>query len=228
MSNINKNLVLVGGGDFALEIYSYISDEIESNPSTRITIKGVIDKEENSLLVQKHPEVSYLGTVEDYIPEKNDFALIAIANATKRRDIFSRLKKISLPLMSYIHSTAYVSSSADIGNGVFIGPHSIVSAHSTIGDNVALNVYCGVGHGAFIGVNSVMSPYSVINGDCSLGESVFLGSRVTLNPKIKVGSFSLIDAGCILREDIKELSLVSQRVDQKVFENRILRKKLNL
>ena len=73
-----------------------------------------------------------------------------------------------------------------------------------------------------------MSPYSVINGDCNLGEAVFLGSRVTLNPKVKVGAFSLIDAGCILREDINELSLVSQRVDQKVFENRILRRKLNL
>lgn len=228
MKKSNKNLVLIGGGDYALEIYSYISEEIDRKSLTGVTIKGVIDKVENSLLVQKHPEVSYLGTVENYTPEKDDCGLITIGNASRRRDIFIRLKNISLPLFSYIHSTAYVSSTAGIGKGVFIGPHSIVSAHSNISDNVALNVYCGVGHGAFIGAHTVMSPYSVINGDCNLGEAVFLGSRVTLNPKVKVGAFSLIDAGCILREDISELSLVSQRVDQKVFENRILRRKLNL
>ena len=113
-----------------------------------------------------------------------------------------------------------------MGQGVFIGPHCIVSAHAKISDNVALNVYCGVGHGAVIGPHSVMSPYSVINGDCALGEAVFLGSRVTLNPKIKIGGFTVIDAGCILREDIGEFSLVSQRVDQKVFDNRILRRKI--
>ncbi len=228
MKKLNKNLVLIGGGDYALEIYSYISEEIDRQSLVDIKIKGVIDKDVNCLLVQKHPEVSYLGKVEDYISEKNDFALITIGNATRRRDIFRRLKKVCLPLLSYIHSTAYVSKSAVIGEGVFIGPHSIVSAHSNVSDNVALNVYCGVGHGAFIGAHSVMSPYSVINGDCSLGEAVFLGSRVTLNPKVSVGAFSLIDAGCILREDIDELSLVSQRVEQKVFENRILRRQLNL
>ena len=89
-----------------------------------------------------------------------------------------------------------------------------------------MNVYSGVGHGACIGAHSVMSPYSVINGDCELGEAVFLGSRVTLNPLVRVGDFSVIDAGCILREDIEDFALVSQRVNQKIFDNRILRKKI--
>ena len=228
MKNLNKNLVLIGGGDFALEIYSYISEDIDRQSLSGITIKGVIDKESNCLLIKKHPEVDYLGTEKDYVPQKNDYALIAIGNATRRRDIFGRLMEISLPLLSYVHSSAYVSSSAVLGQGVFIGPNCVVSAHSVVSDNVALNVFCGVGHGATVGLHSVMSPYSVINGDCELGEAVFLGSRVTLNPKVRVGSFSLIDAGCVLREDILELSLVSQRVEQKIFDNRILRRQLNL
>ena len=227
MKNLNKNLILIGGGNFALEIYSYIQEEINRKSLSNVTIKGVIDKELNCLLIQKHPEVSFLGSVEDYIPEENDYGLVTIGNAARRREIFIRLnKKVPLPLLSYVHSSAYVSSSAHIGNGVLIGPHCIVSAHSFIDNNVALNVYCGVGHGASIGSHSVMSPYSVINGDCKLEESVFLGSRVTLNPKVTVGAFSLIDAGCILREDIKPLSIVSQRVEQKLFDNRILRRQL--
>lgn len=228
MTNINKNLILVGGGGFALEIYAYLIEEIRNQTLTGLTIKGVLDKSSNCELLEKHPEIQYLGGIGEYAKEENDFALIAVGSAMTRRNIVEQLKVICLPLYSYIHSSAYVSVTADVGQGVFIAPHCIVSAHSQISDNVVLNVYCGVGHGAKIGMHCVMSPYSVINGDCQLGEAVFLGSRVTLNPKVIVGSFSLIDAGCILREDILELSLVSQRVEQKVFDNRILRRQLNL
>lgn len=224
----NKNLILVGGGGFALEIYSYVLEEICNKTVSDLTIKGVLDKSSNCELLEKHPELEYLGCIDEYIREENDVALIAVGNAVARRNIAQQLEVNCLPLYTYFHSSAYVSSAAMVGRGVFIAPHCIVSAYSRINDNVALNVYCGVGHGAMIGQHSVMSPCSVINGDCELGEAVFLGSRVTLNPKVKVGSFSLIDAGCVLREDISELSLVSQRVKQNVFENRILRRKLNL
>ncbi len=188
----------------------------------------MLDKSSNCELLEKHPELQYLGGIDEYVREENDVALITIGNAVERRNIARQLKVICLPLYTYVHSSAYVSSAAIVGGGVFIAPHCIVSAYSRINDNVALNVYCGVGHGATIGQYSVMSPYSVINGDCELGEAVFLGSRVTLNPKVKVGSFSLIDAGCILRENILEFSLVSQRVEQKRFDNRILRRQLDL
>jgi UDP-3-O-[3-hydroxymyristoyl] glucosamine N-acyltransferase len=226
VTNPKKNLILAGGGGFSLEIYSYLLDEINKNTLVDIKIKGVLDSIRECELRQYHPEVDYLGDIHSYIVKEGDFALIASGNSISRRDIAIQLTKLSLPLYSYIHSSAYVSLNAVLGKGVFVGPHSIVSAHSYISDNVALNVYSGVGHGAIIGPHCVMSPYSVINGDCELGEAVFLGSRVTLNPKMKVGSFSQIDAGCILREPIDEFTLVSQRVEQKVFDNRILRRKI--
>lgn len=226
MTKGNKNLILVGGGGFSLEIYSYIADELNKEKLVNIHIKGVLDSSSDCELCQKHSDVEYLGDIDTYRADNNDVFLIAVGNATGRRSIAAQLKEMRLPLHSYIHSSAHISSNAQLGQGVFIGPHCIVSAHAMIGDNVALNVYCGVGHGAEIGAHSVMSPYSVINGDCALGEAVYLGSRVTLNPKVKIGAFAVIDAGCILREDIAELSLVSQRVDQKVFDNRILRRKI--
>lgn len=226
MNGNKKNIILVGGGGFSLEIYSYLLDEIHQNTLADIEIKGVLDSIPDCELCMHHPEIKYLGDISLYQVEKGDYALIASGNSIQRRKIAAEVKNLNFPLHTYIHSTAYISPSASLGKGVFVGPHGIVSAHSIIEDNVALNVFCGVGHGAKIGPHSVMSPYSVINGDCELGEAVFLGSRVTLNPKICVGSFSLIDAGCILREPIDEFSLVSQRVTQKVFDNKILRSKI--
>ena len=117
-----------------------------------------------------------------------------------------------------------MSSSAEIGQGVFVAPHSIISADSCIGDFVALNVFCGVGHGAKVGDFTCFSPYSVINGDCVVGTMVFLSSRVTVNPKVKIGSFSTIDGGAIVRSDVQDFEVVSQRVLEKRFVDRILKK----
>ncbi len=224
----NINLILVGGGGFSLEIYSYICDEQEGNNSSNIFIKGVLDSSQDCELCIKNPEVKYLGDIPEYNIEENDFGIIAVGNAASRRDICSLLLSISLPLYTYIHSTAHISLNANIGNGVFIGPHAFVGSHATIADNVVMNIFCGVGHGAKIGKHSVMSPYSAINGDCDLGEAVFLGSGVIANPKTKIGDFSLIDAGSTVRENISPLSIVSQRVEQKIYDNTILRKKLTI
>jgi UDP-3-O-[3-hydroxymyristoyl] glucosamine N-acyltransferase len=226
MKKPNINLILVGGGGLALEIYSYICDEQERNNLSNILIKGVLDSSPDCELCKKNPEVKYLGDIPAYKTEENDFGIITVGSATTRKAICSVLLKISLPLFTYIHSTAYIALNANIGNGVFIGPHSFVSAHSLIADNVVMNIFCGVGHSTKIGKHSVMSPCSNINGDCELGESVFLGSGVVVNPKTIIGDFSLIDAGSTIRESIPSLSVVSQRVEQKIYDNRILKKKL--
>jgi len=226
MNKFDINLILVGGGGFALELFSYISDEKLKNIIPNVQIKGVLDSSPNCELCEKESKVKYLGNISKYKVQKNDFGLIAIGNTSARKVLFELANKISLPLFTYIHSTASVASNANIGKGVFVGPHSIISAHSSISDNVAMNVYCGVGHGASIHKNSIMSPYSVINGDCELGEGVFLGSRVTLNPTIKIGDFSAIDSGSIIRENIPPFSIVSQRVPQQVNANRILKQEI--
>ena len=225
MKDSNLNLILVGGGGFALEIYSYIRDDQSKNDSSNIRIKGVLDSLSSCELCKKNPEVKYLGGISDYKVQENDFAIISVGNATDRRKISSILKEISLPLHTYVHSTAYIAPNANIGKGVFIGPHSFVSTHALIADNVVMNIFCGVGHGARIGKYSVMSPYSSINGDCELGEAVFLGSGVIVSPRTKIGDFALIDAGSTIRENIPSLSVVSQRVEQKIYDNRVLRKK---
>ena len=220
MNKAQKEIIIIGGGGFALEVYSYIKDD------NSYIVKGVIDESKNCELLKKNKDLIYLGDFTDYMPNKGDIGLICIGNAIIRRKLYFEAERKNLKLSSFIHSSSHVSSDASIGKGVLIGPHCIVSSHAVINDNVALNVFCGVGHGAEIKNHSVMSPYSVINGDCILGEAVFLGSRVTLNPKVKIDDFSLIDAGSIIRENIPAFSLVSQRVDQTILDNRILRKQL--
>ena len=96
MTKFNKNLILVGGGGFALEIYSYLLEEILNQTVTNLSIKGVLDKSSSCELMEKHPELKYLGDVDEYITEENDIALIAVGNAVGRRTIAQKLKVLCL------------------------------------------------------------------------------------------------------------------------------------
>ena len=69
MTKFDKNLILVGGGGFALEIYTYLLEEISNQTLTDLTIKGVLDKSSNCELLEKHPELQYLGDIDEYVRE---------------------------------------------------------------------------------------------------------------------------------------------------------------
>lgn len=229
MNNIiNTKLILVGGGGYALEIYSYIIDDLKLRHINNVEVIGVLDDSEFPQVCQKNPSLKHLGSIKDYIPSNNEHALICVGSPLARKKLAEFCISIGLIPYTYIHSSCYVSSSAKIGKGVFVAPHSIVSAGASLGDFVALNVFCGIGHGASVGDFTCFSPYSVINGDCSVGDLVFLSSRVTVNPKIRIGSFSTIDGGAIIRSDVNDFEVVTQRVVEKRFVDRVLKKIFNI
>lgn len=225
MNNVDTiKLVLVGGGGYALEMYSYIVDDLKLGYLRNVEIIGVLDDTNEPEVCVKNPTLKHLGAIKDYTFSGEEYALICVGSPVARKKLSELCTGLGLLPYTYVHSSCYVSSSAEIGQGVFVAPHSIISADSCIGDFVALNVFCGVGHGAKVGDFTCFSPYSVINGDCVVGTMVFLSSRVTVNPKVKIGSFSTIDGGAIVRSDVQDFEVVSQRVLEKRFVDRILKK----
>lgn len=221
-------LILVGGGGYALEIYSYIIDDLKSGYLKNVEVIGVLDDTNAPEVCVKNPSLKHLGSIKDYKSSSDEHALICVGSPVARKSLSELCNSLGLLPYSYIHSSCYVSSSAKIGQGVFVAPHSIISADSCLGNFVALNVFSGVGHGAQVGDFTCFSPYSVINGDCRVGSLVFLSSRVTVNPKIKIGSFSTIDGGAIIRSDVQDFEVVSQRVVEKRFVDRMLKKIFNV
>jgi sugar O-acyltransferase (sialic acid O-acetyltransferase NeuD family) len=217
----NMNLILFGGGGFAVEIISYLKDDLNAD------IFGIIDPNKDCEACAYFPDIKHIGEINSFVVKKNDIGLICLGSPIRRTSAFKEAKEMGLPLFTFIHSTASVSSSAEVEEGVIIGPHSFISANAHIKKNVTVNAFCGVGHGSTIGSHSVLSPQSMINGDCNIGEGVMLGSRTTLLPKTKIGNYSTIDAGCIIRKDIPNFSMVSQRIDGKIIEDRIIKKKIS-
>ncbi len=213
-----ENLIIVGGGGYFLEIYEYISQDIECGRIKNLNIKGVIaDPKPTSL-----PYSVYISSVSDYIPEDDDLFIIAIGDAQVRDRIFNDLKHKGAKFYTYVHPTALVSKSASIGEGVIICPFCIVNSFSIIEDNVSLNVNSSIGHEAIVKHSSVLSPYSSLSGKSKVGARVLLGTRATLFPGVEIGDDVQVDVHSSVKSNCDEKMIISNRAKLITVKNRLI------
>ena len=214
-------LIIVGGGGFGLELYSYVCDDIDKGRLPADTSVAVADANPGCELLSRIPEATFLGDVAECALEPGDRALISVGNTSARRKLYAICEKRGIPLGTYVHSTAWVAPSARLSAGVIIGPHSVVAAFATVLENVATNVHCGIGHGSLVGRHSILGPYSVINGDTTLGESCLLGTRVTLFPRVSLGRGCVVDAHTAVRTSADDYRIISVKRQDIVLNNRL-------
>ncbi len=214
-------LIIIGGGGFGLELYTYISADVAIGHLPADTSIGVIDDNPQCEIVRRIPSAEYLGPLSDFHPSKSDRGLIVVGSIGHRKRIASIAKARGLELGRYIHPSAWVAPNATLGDGAVICPNVVVSAYAQVADNVAINVFCGVGHGAFIGEHTVLGPYSVINGDCALGEGCMLGSRATLFPGVSLGRGCTVDAHTAVRMSAGDFKILSTKRQDLVLDNRL-------
>lgn len=216
------NLVLIGGGGYAIELFSFIKDDLSND----CKLVGFYDDNKDCVLSKFNHNLNYLGRIDDF-HESDHACIIAIANPIIRAKIYKKIS-INCKFYTYIHSSAIISSSARIGESVVIGPNCIVSANAEISNNVCLNVFCGVGHGSTIQESSVLGPYALVNGDCSVGIACYLGSKSVIFPGINIGNGVSIDAGSIVRSNITDFILYAQKLETLTLPNRLVKKDYNL
>lgn len=219
--------IIIGGGGFGLELYTYISDDIRSGKLPSNCTIGVLDNVARCEVIARIPGANYLGVPHEFDPVEGDVALIAIGGVAARRRAYKIAQERQIPLGKYIHPSAWVAPNATIGLGVIISPNCVVSAFAEVSDNVAINVFCGVGHGAKVGAHSVMGPYSVINGDTVLGEACYLGSRATLFPSVVLGKGCTVDTHTAVKASVGDYKIVSTRGQYLVLDNRLAARNLD-
>jgi len=213
--------IIIGGGGFGLELFTFITHDIQSGVLPSTCTIGVLDDVADCDLMNRLPNTNYLGKLQDFVPKEGDQALIAIGSAAGRKKMFKIAQAKKISMTTYVHPSAWVAPNATIGQGVIICPNCVISACAEVEDNVAVNVFCGVGHGAKVGAHSVMGPYSVINGDTVLGEGCYLGTRATLFPQVVLGKGCTVDAHSAVKASAGDYKIISVKGQYLVLDNRL-------
>ena len=198
---MSTNYVIVGGGDFAIEVATYLIDiwqmiEGDAPLVTDIVARGRIRLDEFSTVLGSPPSIHEDIVSIENLPEK--VSIIAVGDPRLRYQFMREIKASGGRLGTVIHPTAYVASTATIGEGTIICPMAFVGPFASVGRNCAINVHAVVGHDVVLGDCAVMSPGSDVNGHGCVGEGGFLGAGAIISPKASLGAFGKLSAGSVL------------------------------
>ena len=196
-----KNLILVGAGDWGLEVHSWIRESLQFG--VEYVFKGFIDYNIEAFNKSKLNPNLFCGSINTYIPESNDVFICVIANPNiKEKVVLDLLSKGALFVNAYHKSVCFIGNSI-IGSGVVLSPFVVVSNNCKIGNHIGINLFCSIGHDVIIGDFSQLSAHCDLTGHVNLGNSIFLGSRVSIIPNVNVISNSRIGAGAVVFRNIK-------------------------
>ena len=198
------NIIIVGAGGFARDIYYYANDTFSNDD---YTIKGFLSYNQKDL-DGYNTKVGIIGNDDNYKIEKDDFFIIAMGDIDIRKRALNKLKKKGAKFISLIHPSALIHPAAKIGEGVVICPYCLVSDNVQLGNFVMLNIYSSCGHDAKVGNHCILSPYATLNGFVVLEDEVFLGTHSTVILGKKVGYKSKISANSVVMRNVPPNKIV--------------------
>ena len=127
-----KNLILVGAGDWGLEVHSWIHESIQFG--VEYVFKGFIDDNIEAINNMKLNPKLFLGTINTYLPETNDVFICVIANLNiKQKVVLDLISKGAIFVNAYHKSVCFIGNSI-IGSGVVLSPFVVVSNNCKIGN----------------------------------------------------------------------------------------------
>ena len=197
-----KNLIIIGVGGFAREVYWHAKKSLGFGVDWQI--KGFLDgdvklaPEDYELLPEK-----VLGDVDTYEICADDVFACAVGSPKARKILVEKILARGGEFINIISELAEIVPTAKIGRGVIISPFVGVSERAQIGDFVALNAQTIIGHDAHVGNFSCVMPHVTVSGNVQIGAEVFIGSGAVILPKAKIGDGATVGAGCVVLKKVR-------------------------
>lgn len=198
-----KNLVLVGTGSLAREIYSGAKYNVGYN--TEWVVKGFI-KDANFKEIdnfERYCPEGILGTIDDYEVSENDVFFNAVGDIGLRMQWVEKLKKRGAKFMNLIHKTAVILDYVTMGEGVAVGLNSTVSCNVTIGDFSTMGTGVAIGHDVIIGDHCAFAAFCHVGGYVSIGSRSLIYTAAIILPKISLAENTVVGANSLVIRSIK-------------------------
>jgi len=210
---MKKTLIIVGTGAVAAEITSLIEDP-QYGDSYGVEIKGYLCI--NDTLAKKYEyKKPYLGTIEGYSLEENDYFIIAIGDNAYRNENAGKVIAKGGKFISLIHPTCIVANTAEIGDGNIINPFSMVGPKVKIGNFNVVTSQSFISHDCKVGDFNFFSTVGLC-GHVVVGNENTFNIKATVIPHISLGNRNVIQAGMIVDKNVGDDTTVFHRFKEKV------------
>jgi sugar O-acyltransferase (sialic acid O-acetyltransferase NeuD family) len=207
MSDLKKDLILVGGGGHCRSCIDVIESE------NKYFIKGILDQQKN--VGDTISGYKILGTdneISTYVKQGCFFLITVghIGRSSLRKKLYQLVIKHHGLLATIISSRAYVAKSSSVARGSIVMHDALINANSTIGENCIINSKALIEHDCNILPHCHISTSAVLNGGVTVGEGTFFGSNAVSKQGVDIESNSFIKANtCFVTNKRKKISFLT-------------------
>ena len=132
-----------------------------------------------------------------------------IGDNRPRAQVFGRLCRLGLRVVSVIHPTAVISKTAVLGTGVAVMAGVVVNSGAQIGDDVIVNTGVLVDHDCLIGDHVHIAPGVVLSGGVRIGAYSHVGTGSSVRQNVSIGSGAVVGVGSAVVSDVPDGSTVA-------------------
>jgi sugar O-acyltransferase (sialic acid O-acetyltransferase NeuD family) len=195
-----KRLIIIGAGGFGREVL--MTAKTVQAQRGEWEIAGFLD-DNPAALADYGYKVPILGSINEYLPQKNDCFIIAMESPQNKLAISQQLQEKGAEFITLIHPSAEIGDYTKIGIGCVLLPHIGISCDVTLGNFVTLNAHAAVGHDAVLSDGCTLSAFAHVSGAVNLGKGAYVGIHGCILPSVEVGDFAVVAAGSVVVKNVK-------------------------
>jgi sugar O-acyltransferase (sialic acid O-acetyltransferase NeuD family) len=194
------NLVIIGGGGLAREIYDLALVCYGHLPDFKI--KGFLSIEQTNVEELGYPKI--ISNSSDYVIEEEDVFFCAIGEVVRRKKVVEKILNKGGTFINLIHPTAIISPSVQLGIGIAIKSYCVISSDVTIGNFTFLQSSVIMGHDVKIGKFCQVNSFSFFAGYVEIGDCVTVNAGAKLIQNVKVEEEAVVGMGSVVLTKVKK------------------------
>lgn len=195
-----QNLVIIGAGGLAREVYDLANICYGNTPDFRI--KGFLSDGPSDIESLGYPPV--LAKVADYEIMTDDVFFCAIGKVQDRKKTVEIILSKGGKFISLIHPTAIISPSARIGDGVAIKAFCVLSNEVVVEDFVYLQSSVIMGHDVHIGRYCQVNSFSFFAGYARVHDLVTINAGARVIQNVVIEEQSVVGVGSVVLKRVKK------------------------
>lgn len=195
-----RNLVIIGAGGFAREMYDLATSCYGSDIDFKI--KGFLSDGVSNIESMGYPAV--LGVVSEYQIQPNDVFFCAIGKLTDRKKTVEIIRSKGGKFINLIHPTAIISPSVKLGVGVGIKSFCVLASDVTVEDFTFLQSSVIMGHDVHIGKFCQINSFAFFAGFVNVRDLVSVNAGVRIIQNIVIEEESVVGIGSVVLRRVKK------------------------
>lgn len=194
-----KNLVIIGAGGFAREIYDLANVCFQGDAGFKV--KGFLSDGPSNIEAMRYPPV--LSTVAGYDVQPGDVFFCAIGKVSDRKKTVTLILDKGGTFINLVHPTAVISPSVRLGVGVGIKAFCVLASDVIVGDFTFLQSSVIMGHDVQVGKYCQVNSFAFFAGYSKVHDLVSINAGAKLVQNTVVEENAVVGMGSVVLNKVK-------------------------